>query len=218
MNINLEGLLSNFANYYLGAGQYWRTTGLLLPEVILDNGLVNLNVTTGSVTGADSIGSAIKNKPSPTSVQLTNPFTGVANGPVYVRLTQDYISTGSLWSPFASFVIATTQIPVRNEGNANPILLGEQNLGIDNAAAGAFQRVLIETTINSTTADKWRGWVLYQPLIPTFSSLDPVKEGLSNIDFQVFWRNRLTNQLVPLRLYNEGTMTVRLLFRRKGVI
>ena len=218
MNINLEGLLSNFDTYYLAAGQRWKASNAnpFLPEVIFDAGLTYLNSTTAT-DGGDSVGGAIKTKPSVTSFQLTNPFTGDNSaGPVFVRLTQDYVSTGTLWSPISSFVIATTQIPVRNEANANPIPLGNENIGIQNAAAGAFQRVLIETPINATTADIWRGWVLYQPLIPTYSSLDPVREALTDIEFQVFWRNRLTNSLIPLRLYNEGTMSIRLLFRRKN--
>jgi hypothetical protein len=218
MNINLEGLISNFDTYYLAAGQRWKANPAnpILPEVIFDFGLTNLN-TTAATDGGHSVGGSIKNKPTVSSFQLTNPFTGDNSaGPVFVRLTQDYVSTGTLWSPIASFVIATTQVPVRSEANANPIPLGDQNIGIQNSAAGAFQRVLIETPINATTADIWRGWVLYQPLIPTYSSLDPVREALTNIDFQLFWRNRLTNELVPLRLYNEGTMSIRILFRRKN--
>jgi hypothetical protein len=77
--------------------------------------------------------------------------------------------------------------------------------------------VLIEIPINAVTADIWRGFVLYQPLVQTYSSLDPVHDGLTQLDVSVFWRNRLTNSLIPLRLYNEGTLAFRLLFRRKGI-
>jgi hypothetical protein len=120
-----------------------------------------------------------------------------------------------MWSPVASFVLATTQIPVRNEQMANPIVLGTANIGDQQASSGSFQKVLIETPINALTADIWKGWVLYEPLIPKYSALDPSHDGIQNIDINVYWRNRLTNALIPVRLPNQGSVSFRLLFKKR---
>jgi len=242
MNSNLEGLISNWENIYYGAGKTFfgataaksftngtgafatstLTSGTIcpLPEVVISNGMSGFD-TTGSSTAMTSnpIGVGIKTKPVVSTYQLTNPFTALTTSmPIMVRMTETNISTGSLWSPCASFVIGTNTIPVRMEEIANPVSVGEGNNGGESAVAGSFQKVLIETPINAVTADLWRGWVLYQPLTPTSSSLDSVHDGLSQLDFQVYWRNRLTNALIPLKLYNTGTFNIRLLFRRKGVV
>jgi hypothetical protein len=215
MNSNLEGLMTNFSTIYYAVGPEWRTSGENLPEVVVNMGLTNLNVTTGSVTGDNCI-NVLKGL-NPTSFFLTNPFTNNETTQSFVKLTQDFVSTGSLWSPITSFVLLTTQIPVRNEGLANPLTLGNANIGTQNSSSGSFQRVLLETPINAVTADIWRGWVLYQPLTTTISSLEDIKDGIVELDLYLYWRNRLTNSLVPVRLYNTGTMTFRLLFQKRSV-
>jgi hypothetical protein len=247
MNSNLEGLISNWENIYYGANKTFAgatagnsytnvnlsstgaatlgtATGIIcpLPEVVISNGMYGFDtVASATAMTYQPVGVGIKTKPVVSSYAITNPFTAVATSGstlvVMVRQTESNISSGSLWSPCCSFVIATNSIPVRMEANANPVILGQGNVGLDNGVAGSFQKVLIETPINAVTADLWRGWILYEPLVPSYTSLDPVHDGITQLDFQVYWRNRLTNLLTPLRLPNTGTMSIRLQFRRKGV-
>jgi hypothetical protein len=148
---------------------------------------------------------------------LSSPF-GNTYSPLrqQIRVTQDFVSTGSLWSPVSSIVIATQQIPVRSEHAAPPIQLGASNTGAGSSGTSAFQRILVEYTIDAITADKWRGFILYEPLVPTFSRLGSSQQEINSIDFQVYFRNRLTNALVPLAMYNLGSMSVRLLFKKIG--
>lgn len=217
MNSNMEGLLTNFNSTFFGPTKTIKSIGAApdLPEVVLDFGLTNLD-NSNTTTGDNAVGTALRTVNGPSSFALQNPFTLADEASTFVRMTQDYVSTGSLWSPIASFVFVTSQIPVRTEDNAPPITLGASNTG-SGPAKNAFQKVLIEVPINAITADLWRGFVLYEPLVPTFSSLDPVHDGLTQLDVSVFWRNRLTNSLIPIRLYNEGTLSFRLQFRRKGM-
>jgi hypothetical protein len=98
---------------------------------------------------------------------------------------------------------------------SNPITLGQQNIGTQNKSGSAFQKVLIETPVNAVTSDIWRGWILYEPLTPTYSSMEDSKVALYELDFYVYWRNRLTGSLIPLKLYNEGTFSIRLLFDKQ---
>lgn len=217
-NANLEGLLSNFESDYYADGVYWRNAiaNGELPESVFNFGLTNLNSSSVAV-GTDPVGVSLKTKPTTSNLTIRNPFTNaeIADS-VFVRMTQDYISIGSLWSPISSFVISTNQIPVRSEFVAAPVRLGSDNLGGGGVNA-AFQKVLLEVPINAITADLWRGWVMYEPLTPTKSSLDAVHDGLTQLDFSLYWRNRLTNSLIPCRIYNSGTFSLRLLFERRGL-
>lgn len=148
---------------------------------------------------------------------LTAPYANPATAatPVYISQTQDFISTGSIWSPIASIVLLTNQIPVRFEATASPILLGESNSGGTTQASGAGQKVLLETPIDAVTADIWKGFIQYKPLTPLFSSLDPCQDGLTNLDVTFYWRNRLTNSLIPIQNVNSGSVSLRLRFVRK---
>ena len=216
MNTCLELLLSNFPSIYYGSGQKWANqAGKFLPEVVIDTGL-QINLLTGaSKTTGTPIGETLKSLPKSSIVQLANPFTGAAIAAAFfLRLKQDYTSTGSIWSPIASIVLGTTSIPVRNEFTANPIVLGSTTNGVI-PSGGAFGKVLLETPIGDLDADDWRTSLVYQPQTLIFSSLDRSQEGISNIDLQVYWRNRLTNSLVRLTIPNQASMSFRLLFKKK---
>jgi len=211
MNTNLEGMLTNWqVIYYSYNAVLWSSQpNKYLPEIVFNFGMSNFERNLNQLTG--------NSKASSTYIQnntqfLTNPFTNTDLATSYLCLQQEYVSTGTLWSPVASIVIATTKIPVRSEFTTLPFPLGDQNIGSQNASSGATQKVLIETPINAVTADIWRGWILYQPLTPTYSSMEDSQISLSELDFYAYWRNRLTGNLIPLRLYNSGTFTIRLLF------
>lgn len=140
-------------------------------------------------------------------------FPSTEIGSVYAVLVQDYESTSSLWSPVASIVIGTQFITVREEYSGTPITIGNGNLG-SNTTASSFQKVLLETPLELLPQTEWRGLLNYSPQVEALSSLGLSKEELKNLDFQIYWRNRLTNSLTPLTLYNGGSANIRLLFKR----
>lgn len=144
---------------------------------------------------------------------LQSLFPSGVTGTQYVVLVQDFQSTSSLWSPVASLVIGTQFITVREEYSGTPITIGTGNLG-SNASTGSFQKVLLETPVEVLPQDSWRGLLYYEQKIEKLSSLGLSKEELKNLDVQVYWRNRLTNSLTPLTLYNGGSANIRLLFKR----
>jgi hypothetical protein len=148
---------------------------------------------------------------------LTAPYATptTAATPTYITSSQDFISTGGMWSPIASIVLTTNTIPLRFEANANPVNIGASNQGGQTQASGASQKVLLETPIDAVTADIWKGFIQYKPLTPIFSALDPCQDGLTNLDVGFFWRNRLTNTLVPIQNVNGGSVSFRLRFVKK---
>lgn len=219
INTCLELLLSNFPSIYYGNGQLWAAqAGKVLPEVVIDTGL-QVDLLSGAAKSSGTpIGEMLKSLPKSSILQLANPFTGAALAAAFfVRLKQDYSSTGSIWSPIASIVLGTSSIPVRNEFVANPIVLGSGTNGTI-PSGGAFGKVLLETPIGDLKADDWRTALTYQPQTLTFSSLDRSQEGISNIDLQVYWRNRLTNSLIRLTIPNQASLSFRLLFKKKLVL
>jgi len=220
MNTVLNNLFNTFPSIYYSGGQLWANQATKdLPEIVIDTGLL-VNLRTGvAYTDSGPVGITLRTQPRTSVFQLVNPFTGdpIAKA-FFSRLPQDFLSNGIIWSPIASFVLATTQIPVRNEASANPVSFGSANVGIQNASSGSFQKVLIETPIECVTADIWKGYILYEPKTDTFSSLDPSHDGISNIDVSLYWRNRLTNSLIPIRVANQGSMSFRLLFKKKLVL
>jgi hypothetical protein len=217
MNTNLDNLLSNFNSISYGAGQSWSTSAEFLPEIVIDMGLT-VALLTGVLTDGSAVGISLRTVPKTSVFLLANPFdyTPLPNS-VFVRLVQDFVSTGGIWSPIASLVLATTKVPVRNEFSANPIVLGTANVGGQTSNGGNFQKVLIEVPINALRADLYKGFIFYEPITSTFSSLDPSHEGIQDVDINLYWRNRLTNSLVPVRLPNQGSVSFRLLFKKKGV-
>lgn len=215
MNTCLESLLSNFSSQYYSYGQYWNGSAFLIPEVVIDMGLP-VNLLTGAATTNSSVGVSLRTQPKTSIFQLADPFTytPIADA-FFVRLVQDFISTGGIWSPIASFVLGTSQVPVRNEASANPITFGAANIGTNTSNSGTFQKVLVETPINALKADVWKGFIYYEPTTLTYSSLDPSQDGVQNVDISLYWRNRLTNSLIPVRLPNQGSVSFRLLFKKK---
>jgi hypothetical protein len=215
INTNLENLFTNFNTNYYGPNQKWFGSTTELPEIIIDFGLPVQLVAT-QIENNTAVGKSLRSLPKSSFFELVNPFTGsVISDATFVRLQQDFSSTGTLWSPIASIVLATTQIPVRNEFSSNPIAFGTANIGNQRASSGSSNRILLETPIDALKADFWKGFVLYEPKVPRFSSLDPSNATIKTIDVNMYWRNRLTNSLIPLRLPNQGSASFRLLFKRK---
>jgi hypothetical protein len=229
MNANLEGLLSNFDTFYYGfnagsirdgvTGAF--ATGFRFTETTSQAVAPTAVVWTGPTTIAlpEFFFNTIPHPSRPGSVFVldapySDPATPVSN--TYIRDIQNYISTGTMWSPIASIVLVTNTIPVRFENTASPVELGTGNVGGATPTSGASQKVLLEVPFNTLTADQWRGMLDYKPLTPLFSALDPVQDGLLSLDVRVCWRSRLTNSLIPLKMYNSSNFTLRLRFVRKS--
>lgn len=229
MNQNLEGLLSNFDAFYYGyqnavidnSGTGAPATGFTYVET-QSQAIAPASVVWGSqdtVYLPEFVFNCVPLPSDPASVfTLPAPYADptTAAEPVYIRDTQNYVSTGTLWCPLASLVLVTGTIPVRFEYTAAPIDLGTSNAGGTTGTTGAAQRVLLEVPINALTADMWRGFIDYKPLVPLFSALDPVHDGITQLDVRLCWRSRLTNSLIPVKMYNSSSFTLRLRFARKS--
>jgi hypothetical protein len=207
-NLNFEGLMTNFDTQFFGQD-----------EVVWGNGWNNAIGGGGraaSVLYQPENTIIVRNKTG-TNIQTSiDPTTGLPYTPTaqlnYVS-TQDFPSTGSLWSPIGAIVLTTQLLPIRSEFTSAPVALGTSS---STGGTAAFQTVLIDFNEDFETADGYRGLMKFNPSAEFVRvNMTQSHQEIKTLDFQVNWRNRLTNQLIPLRLYNTATITVRLLFRRR---
>jgi len=224
-NTNLYGLFANFQNLY------WNTT----------------NITSYTVPGQIPA-FVLPAFPSPVPVGYTNeilfpnknfqnvadyriaPFGGVpplgyvpaAQQKVWWIAQQDYKSVDSLWSPISSIVFTSTLLPLKTETTGAPILLGTSNTGDSTAAVqNAFLPIITDIALDQAIggADDYRQFIYYAPTAEyRMADFGTSKQEIRNIDIQVFWKNRLDNNLYPITMFNLSSVSIKVMFRRRDYI
>jgi hypothetical protein len=130
---------------------------------------------------------------------------------------QDYNSTNSLWSPVQSIVFTSTLLPVKKEYTGKPIELGNGNISGTANSASAFEPIITDFVIDQQAekAEGWRDFTLYEPTAEyKMNSLTASHDEIRNIDIQVFWKYRLTGELIPLTIPNSSDVAIKMLFRK----
>jgi hypothetical protein len=150
----------------------------------------------------------------------TTPYVDPPYNKVYWVTTQNYQSTGSLWSPISALVFTSQLLPLNAEFTGAPVILGSGNLGYSSQTTqNAFTRIITDIAIDTSTsgAEAYRQFVYYSPVaeyrLSDFSTSKNTQ--IQNVDVQVFFKNRLDNQLYPVQLYNLGNVSIKILFRHK---
>jgi len=147
---------------------------------------------------------------------LTDPFTGVQTS--YYLVQQDYESTSTLWSPIESIVFTSALLPLVFEQTADPVRFGEGN---DNGFASgrpAFQPIITDVALTNENANSYRSYIQYAPTAEyRLASFHRSKQSINSIDIQVYWKNRLDGNLYPIQMFNGTSVSVKIMFRRRGV-
>ena len=218
-NANMFGLFANYNNTY-----YNLPTGTLFGGVVIPDGYVNEILSTNKAfqniadfrlspyTGVAPLGY--------TPVSLTGAaITPNMIGRVYYIAQQDYSSTDSLWSPVSSIVFTSTLLPIRTEATGAPVVLGAGNLGFSQATVqSAFQPIITDISLDTSSgnADAYRRFIYYAPSAEyRLSDFSSSKQDVRNIDIQVFWKNRLDNQLYPINMFNLSSVSIKVMFKHK---
>lgn len=207
-NLNFEGLMTNFDTQFFGQD-----------EVVWGNGWNNPIGAGGrasSVLYQPENTIIVRNKTGTNIQNMINPATGLPFSTAQLNYvsTQDFPSTSSLWSPVGAIVLTTQLLPIRSEFTSAPVSLGASS---SKEGTSAFQTVLIDFNEDFETADGYRGLMKFNPSAEFVRvNMTQSHQEIKTLDFQVNWRNRLTNQLIPLRIYNTASITVRLMFRRRS--
>lgn len=221
-NTNLYGLFTNFKNTFFNA-----TSGSKLLFPLSGSTLITIPTEVITFTGtAYSYEILFQNQNyenilnhNPTYNLATSIFPAIParNRTTYWISTQDYNSTNSLWSPCASIVFTSVLLPIKKEFVGKPLLLGDKNIGGTSNSGAAFEPIITDFVIDQQVenAEGWRDFTLYEPTAEyRMASLTASHDEIRNIDIQVFWKYRLTGELIPLRMFNSSDVNIKMLFRK----
>jgi len=85
----------------------------------------------------------------------------------------------------------------------------------------AFQPIITDIALDTSTAgpEAYRQFTYYTPVAEyRMTDFGASKQEIRNIDIQVFFKNRLDGNLYPINMYNLSTVSVKCLFRKKGIV
>jgi len=231
-NDNLFGLMTNFNNTYFGATGnstlLWPLTGTtpqqiglpgdtpaILSQYIYTNEILFTNQNYTNLQNNNPFLQGLNAVPPP----AYNPFFLIPpeKQTLYWISKQDYPSTGSLWSPVAALVFTSALLPLKKEYTAKPIILNQGNVGGSTNSPSAFEPIITDFVIDQQVerAEGWRDFTLYEPTAEyRMISMTASHEEIRNIDIQVFWKYRLTGELIPLTMFNCSDVTIKMMFRK----
>jgi len=226
-NSNLYGLLTNFNNTYygatLGTPMIFPLTGVT-PVTIGGGLLTNLCEYTNEILFTNQqYTNILNNNPLLQGLNAVpppsyNPFFLIPayKQNLYWISAQDYNSTNSLWSPCAGLVFTSSLLPIKNEYTSRPVILGTTNIG-STGSPSAFEPIIADFVVDQQQekAEGWRDFTLYEPNAEyRLSSIQASHDEIRNLDINVYWRYRLTGELIPLTMFNCSDVSIKILFRK----
>lgn len=146
------------------------------------------------------------------------PLSTLDQQKVYWIVQQETVSTDTLWSPISSIVFASALMPVQPESNSAPVIIGQANIGNSQGTAkSAFTRVITDLALPMDKgAASWKSFIYYVPSAQyRMSDFLASHQPLSGVDVQVFWKNRLNNQLYPIAMTNLSSVSFKMMFKKK---
>jgi len=193
-NSNMFGLFTNFANLY-----YNELGTELTNEIICGN--------TGAYQNLITV-------PAGTPAGVT-PLVEKT----YWVMTQENESTSSLWSPIESIVFNSTLLPLEFEQTGDPVRFGTGNTNTEYVnSQPAFQPIITDIALAQQKAYNYREFLEYAPTAEyRMASFQRSRQTINQIDVQVYWKNRLDGQLYPVQMFNASSVSIKILFRRRGV-
>lgn len=148
------------------------------------------------------------------------PLSTLNQQKVYWVVSQESTSTDTLWSPISSIVFASALMPVQPESNSAPVIIGQANIGNSQGTAkSAFTRVITDLALPMDKgAASWKSFIYYVPSAEyRLSDFLASHQPLSGVDVQVFWKNRLNNQLYPIAMTNLSSVSFKMMFKKKNL-
>ena len=224
MNTNMYNLFANFDFLYWNtrSSAFGPYAGLVAPagyvyEVLVPNKYYSdvQDYRLSPYSGQPSLGFVPDGSGNPAS----NLLSVLQEQKVYWTITQETSSTDTLWSPISSIVFSSALMPVNPEENSAPVIIGQGNIGNSQATAkAAFTRIITDLALPMDKgAASWKSFIYYVPSAQyRMSDFLASHQPLGGVDVQVFWKNRLNNQLYPVAMTNLSSVSFKMMFRKKG--
>jgi hypothetical protein len=128
-------------------------------------------------------------------------------------IVQQYESTSTTWCPIDSIVVTTADIPLKKELVGNPSYIPASSpAGNATQSGNNVAQILTDFSVALQNANDYRSFIIY---IPTgeYRRISMKETGLfQNISFQLWWRNRISQQLIPVTLSPGGSCNLKFLF------
>lgn len=136
----------------------------------------------------------------------------------YWVMTQDYNSTSTLWSPVDAIVFTSTMLPIISEFTGPLTRYGQGNDNQLNDTQRNFEPIITDIAVGMQVAHNYREFIEYSPQAEyRMTAFQRAKQPINVVDLQVYWRNRLDGRLYPLRMYNASSVSIKMMFRRRGI-
>lgn len=139
------------------------------------------------------------------------------NGHDYIEVKQEAPSLGTFWSPISAIVFTSNMLPIVSEGVAPTIVYGASNNAQPVNSTSNFEPIITDIALTLDNAYEYKQFLSY---IPTsqyrYVSLTDSNQAIKSINVNVYWKSRLTGQLIPLRMSNLSNISLKFLFERKS--
>jgi hypothetical protein len=149
-------------------------------------------------------------------------YVPTADRQVYWINKQEYTSIDTLWSPISSLVFTSSSLCVRPEATSAPLEVGtgtEGNVSTSNPSSNSpFQNIITDIALPmSNGAQDYRQFIYYAPTAQYRYSSFNTTQSINRVDIRVFWKNRFTNELFPIQMFNSSSVSIKMLFRKKSI-
>lgn len=194
-NSNMFGLFTNFKNQYVNASA--EKTNLIY-------------------TGAEGYGAVTAGVPYAQNVVSIGSGASLK---YFWNQVQDFESTSTLWSPIESIVFNSSLLPLVFEQTGDPVQFGNSNsdTALTNSQA-AFQPIITDIALPIENAQAYRELIYYAPQAEyRLASFASSKQPINQLDIQIYYKNRLDGQLYPVTMFNCSSVSIKIMFRRRGV-
>ena len=124
----------------------------------------------------------------------------------YLSIYQDY-STFDSWSPVESIVISSDTIPIKSSARSS------NHSFVNGLETTKGSKNVSELEITDFKAGDYEGGVIYNPTEKRWLNMVQQTE-LSRISINVFYRSKLTGELIPIKLNSGGSFSMKLVFRK----
>lgn len=134
----------------------------------------------------------------------------------YFVMTQDYPSLSTIWSPISAIAFKS-ELPVVSEYSSNPIVFDSSNVNSIAMSSNLTERIITDVSLPLQYPHEYRELLNYTPsgeyrIISMIGS-----QPITKIDMSVWYRLKMTGQLIPFSLPNQTCVTAKFMFRRKEV-
>jgi len=133
---------------------------------------------------------------------------------MFITISQTAESLSSCMSPIQSIVVVSENIPVLEQLASNVFFLqsSESSTVSTVNVSGLTQKIIAEFFLPYTSPQSVRTAIKFEPVEMKFYTLLDTKT-FKQLDYSLYYRHRITQELIPLIITNYGSVNIKFVFR-----